>query len=308
MRLSPQYADKHSYYDKLVPSLKALTTRHAMFDKWQGRPLYPWQFECLRIVKRQNERQILWVVDRDGNCGKTFLANYLNILYGFQLLNGAISARDLCQVISRDEIQGFAFDICRSDIQNFDYGVLEHLKNGYIMSGKYTGKIIRFEIVPVVVFANSDPSFPALSRDRWNVIRCGEGVLTNMACDPIITPFRIFPAINPPPIPDLSEDFNFKGFLETKFDPACAHLQIEQRDVHHSSQQPGTSRMPQHVVPASSPLRIGVDTRPPCSRSVDLFSDNSTPSTPIEAPVVVPQAPRPPGCQHIRDNSKYMHI
>ena len=39
--------------------------------------LYPWQRVALTMVKHQNDRQILWIVDEEGNTGKTFLCKYL---------------------------------------------------------------------------------------------------------------------------------------------------------------------------------------------------------------------------------------
>ena len=74
----------------------------------------------LQLVK-QGQRKVLWVCDPVGNNGKTWFAQYLNILYAYQLFDDILKARDVCQLIEEDPI-GFCFDVCRND-----YNVLESL-------------------------------------------------------------------------------------------------------------------------------------------------------------------------------------
>ena len=168
----------------------------------------------------QPPRQILWVFDRHGNCGKTFLADFLNILYHFQLINGTINTRDLGYMIEED-VKGFAIDVSRAAIANFDYCALEHLKNGYLSTGKYGGKSRRFEVVPIVVFSNAEPDLGQLSMDRWRVLTVGEGILGNMAMDVTISPEEDFPYVDPvAQTPDLTDSYDLRNYLLTSFGEA----------------------------------------------------------------------------------------
>ena len=94
---------------------------------------------------------------------------------------------------------GFVFDVTRSDSKMFSYNTLEMVKNGFIMSGKYSG--IRRTIMPcpVIVFANFEPDASSLSADRWcihNVVQ--EASLSSQEADlPLPFPPR------PPPVVDL---------------------------------------------------------------------------------------------------------
>lgn len=39
--------------------------------------LRPWQLDLVKILDSQNDRQITWIYDKDGNSGKTYFAKYL---------------------------------------------------------------------------------------------------------------------------------------------------------------------------------------------------------------------------------------
>ena len=99
-------------------------------------------------------------------------------MYGFVQLNGTITSRDLCGFLP-DELHGVVIDVTRHEISKFDYGVLEDLKNGYMLSGKYTGSARTFDPVPVTVFANHEPNYCQLSVDRWDVVQLGKLYLYN---------------------------------------------------------------------------------------------------------------------------------
>ena len=213
-KLSKEYAEKHNFFDKVTENLKALKDHHELFAKWKKVLLYPWQFQCLCKVMDQGPREVLWVVGREGDDGKTFLSNVLNILYNFILLDGTISTRDLAQLI-KGNVNGFCFDISRAAINSFDYSTLEAVKNGYIVSGKYGGRIQRFKDAPVLVFSNSFPNSTLLSADRWNMVVLGEGEFKDISKIPIVSPSPRFPFIEPPDFPDFSENFDFHRYSKT---------------------------------------------------------------------------------------------
>ena len=134
IKLCREYSERPQYYDKMASTLKNLTQRIKDFNKWKSEKLLPWQYECLKMIKSQKQRQVLWIVDTIENKGKSFLSFYLASVYQFQLLDGSISTRDLCFLLT-DEIKGIVFDVSRSAMKNFNYSALEASKNGFIVSG-----------------------------------------------------------------------------------------------------------------------------------------------------------------------------
>lgn len=134
---SKEYSDRYLYYAKVADHLRDLRFQIASFNEWKTKKLFPWQFKVLQLIVKQNIREVLWIVDPNGNRGKSFLADYINILYGFVLLNANISTRDIIPLLK--DMKGFAFDVPRAMLASFDYSFVECAKNGYIISGKYGG-------------------------------------------------------------------------------------------------------------------------------------------------------------------------
>ena len=214
IKVSAEYAERHIYYDKITSYLRSLLKWHELYNEWSHKKLFLWQYQVLMKVKQQSDREIHWIVDEIGNRGKTFLANYLCILYGFKLLDGHVSARDLAHLMS-DDVKGICFDVSRASQNFFDYSTLESVKNGYLVSGKYYGKVCRIPVVPVVVFANCYPNLGLLSQDRWNILKMGEGPLSDLSANPVISPESVAPFVEPPHFPDLTDDFSLKEYLCT---------------------------------------------------------------------------------------------
>lgn len=160
----------------------------------------------------QNGRQVLWIVDNPGNSGKSYFANYLNILYNYLLLDGTMKVRDVALFCNK-KVNGIAIDVPRASIGDFNYDCVEAFKNGYISTGKYSGRTTRFHPVPVVVFSNDHPDYRKLSRDRWNILTVGEGALQNPSRAPIINPEMEYPFVPPIEPPSLSEEFNLREFV-----------------------------------------------------------------------------------------------
>ena len=63
----------------------------------------------------------------------------------------------------------FLFNLLRSDAE-VAYGLLENIKDGYLVSVKYKTKEVKIKIPNVVmVFSNDYPDEKQLSKDRWEV-------------------------------------------------------------------------------------------------------------------------------------------
>ena len=214
VKSSKEYSEKASYYDRIVSYILDIQDKRYHFNQWKVKALHEWQFSVLDKLMNQDSRSILWVTDSTGNRGKTFLCFYMNILYGFQYLDGMINSRDLLSLMDRSA-KGVVFDVCRSSANNFDYGALESLKNGVLVSGKYRGQVKRFRsAMEIAVFSNSFPDLSRLSKDRWDIMNL-DNVPINSG-NPVIFPASRFPFESIQALPELGEDFDLKEFLEAR--------------------------------------------------------------------------------------------
>ena len=168
VRFESTYVRNKNKFDEIVKEERCRMYREKQFTVYEKRSLRKWQVSLLETVFAQNERQITWFVQELGNCGKTWLSNYLSFVYGFIALDGIAAARDIAMLIG-NEPRGFIFDVNRDDINHFCYSTLESVKNGRLITGKYAGFINEFKIVPVLVLANFLPDRTKLSQDRWDI-------------------------------------------------------------------------------------------------------------------------------------------
>ena len=137
---------------------------------------YEWQQKIIDLYHTvPDKRKIHWFVDPVGNHGKSFLTRFMVLKYGV-LLAGAKKADVFYQVQKRleDENDEDAFrmvilDIPRHNEAFINYGVLESLKDGIILSTKYEGGTFVFPVPHVVVMANIPPDMSKFSLDRWDI-------------------------------------------------------------------------------------------------------------------------------------------
>lgn len=130
--------------------------------------------ECAGDETIEHMRKITWIVDRPGCAGKSFLARYLYIEYGTIIASGkkADVFNQIKEWIADKEKEMFrivVLDIPRKNFEYVNYGAIEEIKNGLIHSGKYEGGTCLFWPPHVIVFANEEPDYNALSADRWDV-------------------------------------------------------------------------------------------------------------------------------------------
>jgi len=131
---------------------------------------YPWQNECWRRLRDQNDRNILFVVDYAGGSGKSILSKFLLRRAGAFACQGGKCA-DLMHAFSKKPSAFAAFDMARSfDAAWFPYSFIENLKNGWFTSVKYDGGMFCFPPVKIVVFMNQDPPLDKFSLDRYDIM------------------------------------------------------------------------------------------------------------------------------------------
>ena len=115
---------------------------------------YPWQQWLFDMIQQRNYRDIYIICDPRGNKGKSYFCNIMQDSFGALCLSPQKST-DVRYLYNGEEI--VLFDMPRTgDYEFYINGVIEEIKNGSVVSGKYEGKRIRvFNPVFVGIFTNS---------------------------------------------------------------------------------------------------------------------------------------------------------
>ena len=143
--------------------------------------LKAWQEKLIKLIDNPSERNIYWIVGEKGNEGKTFIQKYIRQLFGARRvmkLEANTRKVDIAFVLSNDTLTCkdiFLFNLLRSD-SVVAYGLLENIKDGYLVSSKYRSKSLKVQTPnTVIVFSNSFPTQSQLSGDRWVIFKiCGD--------------------------------------------------------------------------------------------------------------------------------------
>lgn len=152
-----------------------LSLKMRLLKKYKNIIWKDWQQEILDLVEKDSdERSILWVCDREGKKGKSFLVKYIDLKYDVISADGKKDnvfnqIRTWMENNPEESPKVVILDIPRSGIGYVNYGVLEQIKNGRIYSGKYEGGKCLFEIPHIVVMANDMPEMDAWSKDRYDI-------------------------------------------------------------------------------------------------------------------------------------------
>jgi len=143
--------------------------------------LRPWQEELTRrLAEPPNDRTIIFVVDYDGNAGKSWFAQrYCQDHVDAQLiLPGKVA--DMSYML-RTDIRVLFCDAPRSKQGEFlQYDFFEHVKNGHVFSPKYESRVKTLNKVHVVIMMNEKPDMQKLSLDRYCLIEMGASIATGM--------------------------------------------------------------------------------------------------------------------------------
>ena len=137
--------------------------------------LKPWQKQVMAFVEDPSERTIYWIVGKAGNEGKTFIQKHIYGVYGSRrVIKSELNVRknDIAYTFSQEALTCkdiFLFNLLRSD-WNATYGILENIKDGYLISSKYRSIDLKIKTPnTVIVFSNTFPDANKLSKDRWSV-------------------------------------------------------------------------------------------------------------------------------------------
>lgn len=130
--------------------------------------LRPWQQDLLNILEGPvNNRRIYWYWDELGGNGKSWMGTFLARNHGAITISSGKTA-DIAYLYNPTRI--VVFDISRATTeQNMDhinYGVMEDIKNGRLMSSKYMSTVKYFDPPHMVVFSNKPCPHGKFSADR----------------------------------------------------------------------------------------------------------------------------------------------
>lgn len=138
----------------------------------ENHDLSAWQSTMYELLQCEpNDRTIYFIVDFDGNNGKTWFAHWTySKLDNVQVIPPG-KKNDM--VFALDESVRILFVDCPRSKQGeyIQYDFLEEVKNGYIFSPKYESRVKRLQKCHVVVLMNEDPDMTKLSEDRYHVIK-----------------------------------------------------------------------------------------------------------------------------------------
>jgi len=159
-------------------------------DPLEGKELRPLQAEILKILDNEpDDRTIHWVVDLNGNSGKTTLAKHLCLTRKDTIyITGKSSDMKygVSKWIEKNDLGVVLIDLARSQENFVSYQGIEEVKNGIFYNTKYESGMCVFDSPHVIVFANFEPEQEKLSADRWNIIRLEQwnsGTVEQRVCE-----------------------------------------------------------------------------------------------------------------------------
>jgi hypothetical protein len=138
--------------------------------------LRQWQSEVHQKLMDQNQRQVLFVVDREGNTGKSQLALWMLAQYGNRLFycSGGKNADIAHAFCKGPNYEIVVFDLPKSfEPEYIPWRLIESLKNGVVTTTKYDSdtKVIGRSI-KVLVLTNHDldQHKHRLTNSRWSIV------------------------------------------------------------------------------------------------------------------------------------------
>merc|ERR1712121_306757 len=153
---------------------------------WRG-----WQQGLREYLNKPTEREIIWVIGETGNEGKSFFQERVCEEFGHdKVCNMEISdsPKNIFYILKKcsSTAKIFMFNLPRATVLERDnYKILENIKDGSAIAGKYQSCKVRFKKPNIViVFSNYGPETDALSEDRWNIFKISRDLssLVTLTC------------------------------------------------------------------------------------------------------------------------------
>lgn len=157
----------HGGVNRLIEAVKQHQNRIDFESSYEDAVLRSWQQQLVNELSFDaDDRKIIWIYEKTGNCGKSWVSRYLVAKHNAIRFENA-ATKDIALAYNGESI--VVFDYCRSNEEHINYQILESLKNGMLFSAKYNSCTKYFRPPHVVCFANWPPKECAMSMDRWSV-------------------------------------------------------------------------------------------------------------------------------------------
>lgn len=148
-------------------------TREVQIPSWEKIELYDWQKRIIEIIEQPvHERHIYWFWEEKGGAGKTTFCKYLYTKHKACFLAG--NARDgACALTNYEEEHKklpsiIVMNFAKSQ-EHIDYKLIEHVKDGFIFSGKYSSRTLCWERPHLFIFGNRPPDEDQMATDKWQI-------------------------------------------------------------------------------------------------------------------------------------------
>lgn len=163
--------------------------RKDLIDYYNGADLpkreefYPWQEKAYNFLTEKSCRDVYWIFEEDGNCGKTIFSKYMVYHENSMIVQKGKYADIMNIAFNRGaSLTKMIIDVPRSSGNQVSYNAVESIKSGIIINTKYeTGQMI-INPVSIMIFSNFPPDISSLSKDRWKIFKIVEKDL--VAWDP----------------------------------------------------------------------------------------------------------------------------
>lgn len=136
--------------------------------------LRQWQKHILDIcLAEPDDRTIYWFYEKIGGVGKSAFVKLLCAKHGALLCSGKASDIKYLIVKYNEKHNAYPeiilYDIPRSSLDYVSYTGIEEVKNGCFTSSKYECEMVIMNSPHIICFANEEPDYNTMSKDRWKV-------------------------------------------------------------------------------------------------------------------------------------------
>lgn len=142
--------------------------------------LNTWELAVIEHVKTEpDNRTIRWIWSERGGFGKSEFCKYL--AHHFRaVICGKGAYSDIMNIMYNADMNRsnlVVFDLPRNNGNKISYSALESIKNGLIVNTKYETGSKLFNAPHIIVFSNMPPCLDSMSRDRWEIMNLGGGLI-----------------------------------------------------------------------------------------------------------------------------------
>lgn len=166
-------------------------------DPLEEREPFAWQQVLLDMCACvcEDDRAVYWIVDEEGNVGKSALVKSLVIRRPGDVLfiDGGKGADIKFSVYShlkpkkptreKRRARVVLWDLPRSSEGRVSYNAMEGVKNGLIFSTKFESGSIAFNTPHLIIMSNWMPDTGQMSKDRWRIGRVKDHALYAITMD-----------------------------------------------------------------------------------------------------------------------------